>query len=244
MARAIAEPRPVLGGRLDLAAWGRRTGVLAAGLLLLALGAIFLYAPTERLQGEVQRIFYLHVSLALNAFLAFLVACLASAYYLWKRAPLADSLAHSSVEVGVVLTSLVLVTGSLWAKPIWGTWWTWDARLTTTLVLWLIYLGYLLVRASVADPERAARFGAVIAVVGFLDVPIIRQSVVWWRTLHPGPTIVQQGGGTGLPLEMLLTLALSLAAFGVLYTHLLLQRLWIAQARDEVERVGGEQAEV
>jgi heme exporter protein C len=216
--------------------WADRLGVLAAGGVLLALVAIFFYAPTERLQGPVQRIFYVHVPLAWVAFLAYFVVFVGSALYLWKRDPRWDVWARASAEVGVVFTTLVLVTGSLWAKPIWGTWWTWDARLTTTLVLWLIYLAYLMVRAYAGEPGRAARYAAVIGIIGFLDVPIVRQSVVWWRTLHPGPTVVQQSGGTGLPPPMLATLAVSLVAFTLLYAYLLVEKAGIEEAREMLAR--------
>ena len=213
-----------------------RLGIAAAVVLLFDLAAIFLYAPTERLQGPVQRIFYVHVPLAWIAYLAFFVVFVASGLYLWKRSPRWDRLARASAEIGVVCTTLVLVTGSLWAKPIWGTWWSWDARLTTTLVLWLIYLAYLVLRAYVEEPGRAARYAAVLGIVGFVDVPIIHQSVVWWRTLHPGPTVVQESGGTGLPPAMLTTLALSLVAFTLMYVYLLLEKLHIERTRDERAR--------
>lgn len=220
----------------DLARWSQWLGRLAAASLLLALAAIVLYAPTERLQGDVQRIFYVHVSLALVAFLAFFIVFVGSGLYLWKRDPRADVWARASAEVGLIFTTLVLITGSLWAKPIWGTWWTWDARLTTTLILWLIYLAYLMVRAYAGEPGRAARYAAVIGIIGFLDVPLIRQSVVWWRTLHPGPTIVRESGEFGLPPAMLVTLVLALLAFTLLYAYLLLEKVQIEQARDELAR--------
>ncbi len=245
-ADSSAARRPLLVGRLDsldLERWSRWLGWIVLPLLLLDLAMIFLYAPTDALQGNVQRVFYIHVPLALMAFGAFFVTFVGSGMYLWKRDRQWDLLASSSAEVGVVLTTLVLVTGSLWAKPIWGTWWTWDARLTTTLVLWLIYLAYMLVRASVAEPSRAARYAAVIGIVGFLDVPIIRQSVVWWRTLHPGPTIVQEGGGTGLPPEMMLTFAVSVVAFGVLYFYLLSRRIAVTVAREAREAAASEEAD-
>ncbi len=237
-ADSAARRWPFVGWRLeslDLERWSRWLGWIVLPLLLLDLAAIFLYAPTDALQGNVQRVFYIHVPLALDAFGAFFVTFVGSAIYLWKRDRQWDLLAASSAEVGVVMTTLVLVTGSLWAKPIWGTWWTWDARLTTTLILWLIYLAYMLVRASVYDAERAARYAAVIGLIGFLDVPIIRQSVVWWRTLHPGPTIIQAGGSTGVPPEMMLTLAVSVVAFGVLYAYLLARRVAVSVAREARE---------
>ncbi len=222
--------------RLGMTPGTKWLGLLAGAALLVALAAIFLYAPTERVQGEVQRIFYVHVALAWNSFLAFLVVFIASIAYLWKRKPVWDVWARSSAEIGFVFLTLVLLTGSIWAKPIWGTWWTWDARLTTTLILWLIALAYLVVRTYVAEPGRAARYAAVIGIIGFLDVPIIRQSVVWWRTLHPGPTVAQESGSVGLPAPMLITLLVTLVAFTLLYLYLLFVKARIELAKDELMR--------
>ena len=201
--------------------------------MLAAMYAALLYAPTERVQGHVQRIFYVHVPLAWNAYLAFFVVFVASIVYLWKRSAWWDALARASAEIGLVFTSLVLITGSLWARPIWGTWWSWDARLTTSLVLWFIYLGYLLVRSSVTDRQRAARFGAVLGIVGFVDVPIIHQSVVWWRTLHP-ESVVLAPGGPAMPPSMLLSLGLSMIAFTLLYAYLLRLRFGAERLGDRV----------
>src|SRR3712207_6747329 len=139
-----------------------------------ALYASLVYAPTERVQGDVQRIFYVHLPVAWNAYLAFFVVFVASIVYLGRRGPWWDWLARASAEVGLLFTTLVLITGSLWARPIWGTWWSWDARLTTTLMLWFIYVGYLMLRSYVADEQRAARFSAILGIIGFLDVPIIQ----------------------------------------------------------------------
>ncbi len=189
-------------------------GLASLVLVPLSMAAIFLYAPTERVQGNVQRIFYFHVPLAWVAYLAFFVVFVASIAYLKTRSTWWDALARSSAEVGLLFTTLVLITGSLWARPIWGTWWSWDARLTTTLVLWFIYVGYLILRSYVAEEQRAARFAAVLGIVGFLDVPIIHQSVVWWRTLHPEP-VVLASGGPAMPPSMLLALGVALAAFTV-----------------------------
>ncbi|HEX2172303.1 MAG TPA: cytochrome c biogenesis protein CcsA, partial [Dehalococcoidia bacterium] len=209
-----------------------RLGWTALSAMLVALGMIFFYAPTERVQGDVQRIFYLHLGLAWVGFLAFFVVFVASIGYLWKRTSGWDVWARSSAEVGVVYMTLVLITGSIWAKPVWGTWWTWDARLTTTLILWLIYLAYLVVRAYASEPGRAARYAAVIGIIGFLDVPIVYQSVNWWRTLHPGPTVVQSGGGSGLTPAMMATLLVTLVAFTVLYLYLTRLKAGIERAKD------------
>ena len=197
--------------------------------MLAAMYAALLYAPTERVQGHVQRIFYVHVPLAWNAYLAFFVVFVASIVYLWKRSAWWDALARASAEIGLVFTTLVLITGSLWARPIWGTWWSWDARLTTTLVLWCIYVGYLMLRSYVADERRAGRYAAILGIVGFLDVPIIHQSVNWWRTLHPAPVVVAPGG-PNMPPSMILTLALSLLALSLLFA-------WLLSWRYELERL-------
>ena len=206
--------------------------------MLAALYAALIYAPAERVQGDVQRIFYIHVPLAWNAYLAFLVVFVGSVAYLWKRSPWWDALARASAEIGLVFTTLVLITGSLWARPIWGTWWSWDAHLTTSLILWFIYLGYLLIRSSVADERRGARYAAVIGIVGFVDVPIIHQSVVWWRTLHP-ESVVLAPGGQAMPTSMLVSLGLSMLAFTLLYASLLRLRFGAERLRDEMRLLRG-----
>ena len=251
MARATAiQPPPTpTGAALPGAAARGRAGpdvrsVLASlsalGLLSTLAGAL-LYAPTERVQGDVQRIFYFHVPLAWVAYLAFFVVFGASVAYLRTRRERWDALALASAEVGLLFTTLVLVTGSLWARPIWGTWWSWDARLTTTLVLWLLYAGYRMVRAYAGDAARGARYAAVLGIVGFLDVPLVHQSVVWWRTLHPGPTVVQAGGRIGMPAPMFQVLLLSLLAFTLLYLYLLRERVGLEGARRRLLRLRAEQ---
>src|SRR5688572_17263745 len=211
-------------------------------LLPLSLAAIFFYAPTERVQGDVQRIFYLHLPLAWLAYLAFFIVFVSSVLYLWKGDQRWDLLARSAAELGVVFTTLVLITGSIWARPIWGTWWSWDARLTTTLVLWFIYVGYLILRSYVAEEQRAARYAAVLGILGFIDVPIIHQSVVWWRTLHPEP-VVAAPGGPNMPLSMLQTLVLSLIAMTLLFAWILQRRYEIEALRQEVTELRQRQEE-
>ena len=180
----------------------------AAVLLMLVAGAlIFFYAPEDFLQKEPQRIFYLHVSAAIAAFACFAVVLGASVAYLRTESARADRLARAAALVGVVLTTVTLVMGMLYAKPIWGTFWTWDARLTSTLVLWIIYAGYLLLRRLAEPGRQAARFAAVVGIFGFVDVPIVYFSVTWWRTQHPGPVIVTNA----LPPEMLLTFLVTMA---------------------------------
>jgi heme exporter protein C len=208
-------------------------GLASLVLVPLSLAAIFLYAPTERLQGPVQRVFYLHLPMAWIAYLAFFLVFLGGLVYLWRRDERWDRLARSSAEIGVLFTTLVLLTGSIWARPVWGTWWSWDARLTTTLVLWFIYLGYLMLRSYVDDQQRAARYAAVLGILGFLDVPIIHQSVTWWRTLHPEPVVLAPGG-PAMPATMLQTLGLSLLAFTVLFCWLLQLRYQVETLRTEL----------
>ncbi len=209
-------------------------GYLSLAFMVTAIYMVFIYAPPDVTLGEVQRIFYFHVSSAWIAFLAFFLVFLASILYLKSRSRRWDILASSSAEIGVILTTLVLITGSIWAKPIWNTWWTWDSRLTTTLVLWLIYVAYLMLR-SYSEREQGARFAAVFAIVGFLDVPIVFMSIRWWRTQHPGPVIATSEGGLALP--MLYTLLVSLAAFTLFFVYLLLVRIELEKIQDEIENL-------
>ena len=221
---------------------GLRRSILAGlglALMIAALCMVFVYVPTEKHTGIVQRIFYFHVPIAWVAFLAFFVTLIYSILYLWKRAAKWDAVAHASVEVGVVFTTLVLITGPIWAKPVWGIWWTWDARLTTSLVLWLIYVAYLLVRGLTTDPDRSARYGAVIGIVGFIDVPIVFITVSLWRTQHP-TTIIFEGG---LTTPMLMTLLVCIAAFTVLYVLLTIQSASLKSTEADVRRLKSMQAE-
>src|SRR5690348_9709950 len=188
----------------------------AVALMLLAGAAIFFYAPTDYLQGVVQRIFYLHVSSAIAAYGCFAVVLVGGIVYLRNEALEADRVARAGAIVGVVFTTVTLVMGMLWAKPIWNTYWTWDARLTSTLVLWIIYAGYLLVR-RMADPGRqAARLAAVVGIFGFIDVPIVHFSVTWWRTQHPGPIVVNDALPPAMLGTFLFTLACTLVLAAVL----------------------------
>src|SRR5215813_4662999 len=200
----------------------------------VAILLVFLYAPTEKMQGIVQKIFYFHVSSAITMFLAFFLVCAASILYLWKHSDWWDVVAFSAAEIGVVFCTLVLITGPLWARPIWGTWWSWDSTLTLTLVLWLIYVAYLMLRLETYDPKRA-RFAAILGIIGFVDVPLIRWSVEKWRTLHPKPVLMQEGGTTGLTSAMLLTFLVCLGAFFLLFFYLLRERVSIAQSRYTLE---------
>ena len=171
----------------------RWLGWLAALGLLAGLAMGFGVAPKDAVQGNVQRIMYVHVPSILTAYLAFALVLIASLGYLFTRRTGWDRLAHSAGEIGVVFTGLTLVTGSIWGKPTWGTWWTWDARLTSTAILFLIYVGYLLLRGMVEDREQGARYAAVVGIIGALNIPIVHFSVSWWRTLHQPSTLLGPG---------------------------------------------------
>ncbi len=200
----------------------------AVGMMLAAAALIFLFAPTVALQGPVQRIFYLHVSSAIAAFTSFLVVAVGSVLYLWRESIVGDRMARSAALVGVVMTTVTLVMGMLWAKPVWGAFWTWDARLTSTLVLWIIYAGYLLVRRLAAPGRQAARFAAIVGLFGFFDVPVVYFSVTWWRTQHPGPVIATDA----LPPEMLFTFLFTLACTLVLAAVMIAIRYRIEVLQD------------
>src|SRR5215475_1617141 len=203
-------------------------------VMVFAILLVFIYAPNEQMQGIVQKIFYFHVSSSVTAFSAFFLVFVASIMYLWKHAEWWDAVALSAAEIGVVFCTLVLITGPIWARPIWGTWWSWDPTLTLTLVLWLIYVAYLMLRLETYDSKRA-RFAAILGIIGFVDVPLIRWSVEKWRTLHPKPVLMQEGGTTGLTSAMLLTFLVCLGAFFLLFFYLLRERVSIAQSRYTLE---------
>jgi heme exporter protein C len=213
-------------------------GILALLAVLIGLYLAFVYAPTDALQDDVQRIMYIHVPTAWVAFLAFFVVFVSSLVYLWKRLAEADRLAYASAEIGVLFTALTLIDGSIWGKPTWGTWWTWDARLTTTAILFVIYVGYLMLRSFVEEPERRARLAALVGIVGFIDVPIIYMSVLWFRTLHQPPSI--QRGGASMPDAMLFTLLFNFGAYTLVYLFFLVKRVRLASLEALAEtRIAG-----
>jgi heme exporter protein C len=227
-------PRPLTW--LGIAAW-----------ISVAVALVFIFFVAREAQsamgGQLQRIFYIHVPAAWLAYLGFAIVFVSSIAYLRTRARGWDLLAHSAAELGVIFTTLVLVTGPIWARPVWGTWWQWDARLTSTLVLWLTYVGYLFLRALVTEPERVGRLAAVVGVVGFVDVPIVHFSVNWWRTLHPvGPTPADLQRASGLGSPELLAFFATLVAFTLLFAWMLALRVRLGRLADEVERLEAEEA--
>ena len=207
----------------------------AALLAVLAGVAFALSAPADRLQGDLQRLMYVHVPSAWLAYLAFTVTLVASVAWLRTRRDRWDDLAVASVEVGVFFTGLALATGSLWGKPVWGVWWTWDPRLVTTALLFLIYLAYLGLRRSLDDPEVRARRSAILGIVAFVQVPIVHLSVVWWRTLHQPPTVLKPGDPS-MDHTMLAALMLNVVAFTLVYAALVRRRRDIAAAERRAEQ--------
>jgi heme exporter protein C len=199
-------------------------GVATFGMMTGALFMVFDYVPTEAQQGIVQRIFYFHVPCAWVSFAAFALVAIAGMFYLWLGQQVWDDLAYAAAEIGMLFCTLVLITGSLWAKPIWGAWWTWDSRLTTTLVLWLLYAGYLMLRAMADESPQVSRFAAVVGIVAAADVPVIVVSVRLWRTIHPAVIVTRQGGHGLEDPRMVAALLVSMAAFTALFAWLLMLR--------------------
>jgi heme exporter protein C len=207
--------------------------VLSAVLMLAALYMVFMYVPADRETGAIQRIFYFHVPVAWTAFFAFFVTFISGVMYLVKRTAHWDFVAAASAEIGLVFTTLVLITGSIWAKPVWGVWWTWDARLTSSLVLWLIYVAYFIVRSYVSEEERRFRYAAVVGIIGFVDVPVVALAIQLWRTAHPS-AVVFEGG---LAPSMLATLLVSIGAFSALYFLFLFLRYHLREDEHQIARL-------
>jgi heme exporter protein C len=201
---------------------------LTCGLMLVALALVFLYVPNERVQGPAQRIFYFHLPAAWNTFLGFFIVAGASAAFLWQGDRFSDLVAQAAAEVGMVFCTLVILTGSIWARPIWGVWWTWDPRLTMVMILWMIYAAYILLRLLAGDNELIARYAAVLGIVGVLDIPLLYIAVKLWRGIHPK---LERGG---LPSEMIVTLLVCTGAFLCVFAWLLWLRLRNLALRDEV----------
>ena len=219
-------------------------GTALVGLMATVVLGIWVTPPDE-VMGDLVRLLYVHPSLAWVAYLAFGVTALAAVLYLWPRTRSLfwDRLGASSAEIGVVFCALTLVTGSIWGRPTWGVWWTWDARLTSTALLLALFAGYLALRRVSVDPEARARRSAVAALIAFADVPIVHMSVIWWRTLHQPPTVLTpELSNPTLSASMGWTLLLSFVSFTLVYGWLLVHRYRVAVLESRVEDAGIELA--
>ena len=205
--------------------------VLSVIMFLAALGMVFLYAPREVTMGDVQRIFYFHVASAWVGFFGFFVTFTGSAVYLQRGTRTWDILALASAEVGLAFITMTVLTGMLWAKPVWGVYWIWEPRLTISAVQWLLYVAYVMLRGSLDNPERGARFAAVYGITAFVTVPLSWFAIRWWRTIHPQ---LFSGGEMAITPPMLSTLLVSLIAFTLLYMALLRARMQLERERDNL----------
>lgn len=196
-----------------------------------------LVVPPDAVQGDLQRIMYVHVPSAWLAYLAFVVTLVASVAHLITKRLAWDRRAGASAEVGVVFTGLALATGMIWGKPVWGVWWTWDARLVLTAAMFFVYLAYLALRRSVDDPVVRGRRSAVFGIVAAVQIPLVHFSVIWWRSLHQPPTVLRPGEPQIDP-PLLFALLMAVVAFTVLYTALLRRRVELAVAEDELLTLG------
>lgn len=212
---------------------GQALPVTTGVLVVIGLVAS-MTAPPDSFQGNLQRLMYVHVPAAWLAYLGFALTFAASAGWLWKRELRYDRFASASAEVGVFFTGLTLVLGAIWGKPVWGVWWTWDPRLTTTALMFFVYLGYLALRRATLDPLARARRSAIFGLVAFVQVPIVHLSVLWWRSLHQPPTVLRPGDPT-IDHRMLAALLLNLLAFTSLFAVLLVQRIRLSAAEDRLE---------
>src|SRR5271157_6502544 len=209
-------------------------GAVAILLVIAAAYASFYVAPEERTMGVLQRIFYFHVSSAWAGMDAFLLCFIANLLYVWKRDQKYDWLGVSSAEVGLVLTTVVLITGPIWAKPAWGIYWTWDARLTSTFVLWLLYISYLLLRTLIEETDRRALLSALFGIFAFIDVPIVFGAIRWWRTQHPAP-VIMGGPDSGLEPTMRAVFFFSVLAMHALMVFLIAERYRLEKLRTDIE---------
>lgn len=218
----------------------KRKGILGAATLVFIIAGLYwglVKAPPDAYQGDSQRIMYLHIPSILIAYLSFFLVFVGSCLYLWKREKRDDNLAHAAAEIGVLFTALTIIEGSIWGRPTWGVWWTWDARLTLTAILLLIFIGYLMLRALVEDESRAASAAAILGIIGFLDIPLIHMSVYWWRTLHQPPSILRPDKvpWENIHPELLTALAINFVAFVLLYFYMLSLRLRLGEMHEEIK---------
>jgi heme exporter protein C len=221
--------------KLIPAIWIGATVLVITGFAV-SIYLVFITTGIERNLGFTQKIFYFHVPCAWITYLAFAITAICSIAYLIRRSEIWDAIAYSSIEIGTVFTTLVIITGPLWARPTWGAFWVWDARLTTTLILWLIELAYLLLRTFIEEPEKAAKYAAVVGLLGAIDIPIIHYSVVMWRGMHPA-VMQKSAGGGGLPGDFFAALMVSMAAFTLLFIMLLIVRVHLQTLRGRIHEL-------
>lgn len=217
----------------------RRGGIVRDALLVasaLAMGItlymVFMWVPTEQNLGVSQRIFYFHVPLGWIGMVSIVIVAFASIMHLWRGGRRWDDLAYSTAEIGVIYATLILVTGAIWAKPVWGVWWAWDPKLTTTLILWFVYVGYLMIRVYGPAGTQGKRFASVIALIGAIDAPIIYKATDWWRTAHPDNNIPSDLNG-----QMLFTLIVSVVAFTILYSYTLAERYALRKSESDLDEL-------
>jgi heme exporter protein C len=206
-------------------------GVILVLGMTLALYMAFIGTPREATMGDLQRIFYFHVPAAITGLTAFAINFIASLMYIFRKNRWWDNLAISAAEIGVMFLAMVLVTGPIWAKPVWFIWWTWSPRLTSSLILCLLYIAYLLIRNYIEDPDRKATISAVFGIVAFLDAPLVWFSIRWWRDIHPSPMLETGGLSTAMRPAFLICWA----AFQVLLVYLLRRRFFLQSLQDELE---------
>lgn len=206
-------------------------GLASVAGALVATTMALLWSPPDANQGDVFRIIYVHVPSALTAYLAFVVVFVASIGWLWARRPIWDAIAASAAELGVLFAGLTLVSGSIWARPTWGVWWSWEPRLTLTAVMFVMYVGYLLLRSLSTDLDRRATRAAVLGIVAVVNVPIVHFAVTWWNSLHPLATVLRPGGSPGMEDRMLATYVVSLLAFALIFAWAMTERVAIELAR-------------
>ena len=216
-----------------------RDALLVAGAILMAatLYLTFLYVPTDANLGVSQRIFYFHVPIAILSLASVVVVAVASAFHLFGKGERSDAVAYASAEVGFVFCTIAIVTGAIWAKPVWGVWWTWDPKLTLTLVLWFIYASYLMLRAFGPKGSQGARYGAVLALIGAIDAPIIYYAAELWRSTHPNLVLGPAAESDALDPRMLVAVLVSLLTFVVLFVYLIIERYSLRKAETDVDEI-------
>ena len=210
--------------------------LLVTGVLMLVnIYMIFMVAPTDANLGHVQRVFYFHFPMAMMSFLAFFAVFAGGVVYLFRRESRWDNLSYAAAEVGVVFITLTLLTGVIWAKPVWNAWWLWTPRLTTTLILWLIYVAYMMIRAYAPNESKAAVYGAVMGLIGFIDVLIVYFSVEWWPGIHPAPVVGPLAESDSLERTMQGVLGFSFLAFIFLLIYLVAERVSLRSSEDGIK---------